>query len=86
MTYTAGAKGSIFTDASAAQINVALSFKTNFTWTAIGDKTYPIDGLLELSFDENTLWQGPEKGDYKIIGNIGESGMEHPNGNNLFIV
>lgn len=75
MTYTAGAKGSIFTDASAAQINVALSFKTNFTWTAIGDKTYPIDGLLELSFDENTLWQGPEKGDYKIIGNIGESGI-----------
>ena len=73
-TYTAGEKGSIFTDASAAQINVSQSFKTNFEWTSINDKTYPIDGLLELKFDEKALWQAPDKGDYKVVGAI-ESGI-----------
>lgn len=73
-TYTAGEKGSIFTDASAAQINVSQSFKTNFEWTSINDKTYPIDGLLELKFDEKSLWQAPDKGDYKVVGAI-ESGI-----------
>ena len=73
-TYTAGEKGSIFTDASAAQINVSQSFKTTFEWTSINDKTYPIDGLLELKFDEKALWQAPDKGDYKVVGAI-ESGI-----------
>ena len=76
-TYTAGTAGSLFLNASAALVSTSQSFKTNFKWTELGEAktTYPIDGLIELSFDEKALWQGPEKGDYKIIGNIGESGI-----------
>lgn len=77
-TYTAGTVGSIFMNASKAAVNVSNSFKTNFTWAAIGDPsptTYPLEGLNELSFDENALWQDPANGDYKIKGNIGEDGI-----------
>lgn len=75
LTYTAGTAGSIYTDATAAQINVSHSFKTNFEWTTVGEKTYPIENLNALSMDENGLWQAPKEGNYKIVGNIGETGI-----------
>ncbi|WP_297972920.1 hypothetical protein [uncultured Bacteroides sp.] len=76
-TYTAGTAGSIFLNGSAALVSASQSYKTNFKWTEIGDNktTYPIDGLIELSMSESELWNEPSKGDYKVIGNIGESGI-----------
>lgn len=71
----AGTVGSIFTDASAAQINVSSSFKTNFDWAVVSEKTYPLEGLQELSFDENDLWSAPSDGDFRITGNVGEDGI-----------
>lgn len=71
----AGTVGSIFTDASAAQINVSTSFKTNFDWAVVSEKTYPLEGLQELSFDENALWSAPADGDFRITGNVGEDGI-----------
>lgn len=76
-TYTAGTAGSIFLNASAALVSASQSYKTDFKWTEIGETkvTYPIDGLIGLSMSENELWSTPAKGDYKVIGNIGESGI-----------
>lgn len=76
-TYTAGTAGSIFLNASAALVSASQSYKTDFKWTEIGETkvTYPIDGLIGLSMSENDLWSTPAKGDYKVIGNIGESGI-----------
>ena len=76
-TYTAGTAGSIFLNGTDALVSVSKSFKTNFKWTEIGAdlKTYPIDGLIELSMDEIKLWQAPANDDFKIIGNIGEDGI-----------
>lgn len=75
--YTAGEAGSIFLNTSAATASTSQTFKTNFKWTEFGDTktTYPIDGLIELSFDEKALWSDPENSDYKIIGNIGDTGI-----------
>lgn len=75
VTYNAGTTGSIFLNANNALVSVSKSFKTNFAWSLISEKTYPIDGLTELSLDEVKLWQSPATGDFKIIGNIGESGI-----------
>lgn len=76
-TYTAGIAGSIFINGTKALVSASNSFKTNFEWTPIGDTgtIYPLDGLTTLSFDEKALWKDPENNDYKIIGNIGESGI-----------
>ena len=75
VTFNAGTTGSIFLNANNALVSVSKSFKTNFAWSLINEKTYPIDGLTELSLDEVKLWQSPATGDFKIIGNIGESGI-----------
>lgn len=76
-TFTAGTAGSIFLNGAAALVSTSQSYKTNFKWTELGETkaTYPIDGLIELAFDETTLWSAPQKGDFKIIGNIGDSGI-----------
>lgn len=71
----AGIVGSIFTDATKAQISVSKSFKTDFDWALVGEKTYPLEGLQELSLDENDLWSAPADGDFRIIGNVGEEGV-----------
>jgi len=75
VTYNAGTAGSIFLNGTEVLVNVSKSFKTNFPWAVINEKTYPVDGLSELSMDEVKLWQAPADGDFKIIGNIGESGV-----------
>lgn len=80
-TYKAGEKGSIFLNPSETTLaSVSKSFKTNFGWTEVGANltTYPLDGLQELNFDEKTLWSAPEKGEFKVIGNIGEDGIGDP--------
>ncbi|MBS7573011.1 MULTISPECIES: hypothetical protein [Bacteroides] len=75
-TFTPGIKGSVFVDkASNTTFSVKSSYKTNFTWTDFAGKTYPLDGLLPLDFDEKSLWQDPENGDFKVIGVIGEDGI-----------
>lgn len=77
-TNKAGEQGSIFLNGANALVSVSKSFKTNFTWTEVGgdpSKTYPIDNLQGLSFDENALWSNPSGGDFKITGNIGEDGV-----------
>ena len=83
-TYKAGEKGSIFLNPSETTLaSVAKSFKTNFGWTEVGANltTYPLDGLQELNFDENALWSAPSKGEFKVIGNIGEDGIGDPRWN-----
>lgn len=76
MTYQPGTTcGSIFVQQSKALISVANSFKTNFAWTLIGEATYPLDGLSELSFDETTLWIEPSAGNFKIKTSVGEEGI-----------
>lgn len=76
-TFTAGTAGSAFLNGAAALVSANQSYKTNFKWTEFGETkaTYPIDGLIELAFDENTLWSAPSNGDFKVIGNIGDSGI-----------
>lgn len=79
-TYKAGEKGSIFlVPGDATLASVSKSFKTNFAWTEVGAgetaKTYPLDGLQELSMDETGLWSAPADGEFKIIANIGEEGI-----------
>lgn len=76
-TFTAGTAGSAFLNGAAALVSANQSYKTNFKWTEFGETkaTYPIDGLIDLSFDENTLWSAPSNGDFKVIGNIGDSGI-----------
>lgn len=82
VTNKAGEAGSIFLNGANALVSVSKSFKTNFTWTAIGSgeaaKTYPLDGLLNLSFDETELWSNPAGGEFRIIGNVGEEGIGDP--------
>ncbi len=76
-TYTPGTNGSIFLNGASVLTSVSKSFKTNFVWTPIGEAgtTYPVDGLSELAMDEIGLWQKPSEGDFKIIGNVPESGV-----------
>lgn len=76
-TYKAGEKGSIFLNGANALVSASRSFKTNFDWTPIGTdgKTYPIDNLQSLGFNENALWSNPAGGEFRIIGNIGEDGI-----------
>lgn len=81
--YKAGTNGSIFVNPAATTLaSVSKSFKTNFTWTVVAEKTYPLDGLQELSFDETQLWNNPSGGEFKIIGQIGEEGIGDPRWNN----
>ena len=75
VTYNAGTAGSIFLNGPEVLVSVAKSFKTNVTWTLINETAYPLDGLSELSMDETKLWQAPAEGDFKLIGNIGETGI-----------
>lgn len=76
VAYTAGTKGSNFLDGANALPSVSHSYKTNFEWTVCGNnKTYPLDGLQDLGFDETSLWQDPKNGDFKVIGVIGEDGI-----------
>lgn len=76
LAYTAGVKGSIFVNPNNnLNVGVSHSYKTNFTWYEYSGKTYPLDGLLPLDFDEKSLWQDPENGDFKVIGIIGEDGI-----------
>lgn len=87
-TYTAGVAGSIFLNGNTGaeetplptpQVSVSKSFKTNFGWWA-NDKgvTYPIDALQELGMDEKTLWNAPDKGEFRIMANLPESGLGAP--------
>ena len=75
-TFNAGTNGSIFLNGTFAP-NVKSSFRTNFEWTSIGEgeaaKTYGIDGIESLGFDENSLWQDPAKGNFKIKATLTES-------------
>lgn len=75
MTYEASDKGSNMINGKNAIVSVSHSYKTNFIWTEYSGKTYPLDGLLPLDFDEKSLWQDPENGDFKVIGVIGEDGI-----------
>jgi hypothetical protein len=77
LAYTAGVKGSIFVNPNNnLNAGVSHSYKTNFIWCEDSKgKTYPLDGLLPLDFDEKSLWQDPENGDFKVIGVIGEDGI-----------
>ncbi len=83
-TYKAGEAGSIFVNGTAFGANVSKSFKTNFKWTEVGANltTYPLDGLNELSMDETELWSKPSKGEFRIMGNIGEDGVGDARWNN----
>ena len=71
-TYTPGTVGSIFLAGTPANLNVDNSYKTNFAWTDLGTeeapKTYPLDGLSDLSLSETELWSNPTKGVFNIIG------------------
>ena len=79
--YEAGVSGSIFLNASETTLpSVTKSFKTNFTWTVVAEKTYPLDGLQELSLDEKELWNSPATGEFKITGQVGEDGVGDPRG------
>lgn len=78
-TDEAGVSGSIFLNASETTLpSVTKSFKTNFTWTVVAEKTYPLDGLQELSLDEKELWNSPATGEFKITGQVGEDGVGDP--------
>ena len=83
-TYKAGEAGSIFVNGTAYGANVSKSFKTNFTWAEVGTNltTYPLDGLQELSMSETDLWSNPSKGEFRIMGNIGEDGVGDARWNN----
>lgn len=74
-TYTAGDKGSFLLKGKNVQVSAKNSYKTNFAWAENSGSSYPIDGLLPLDFDEKSLWQDPENGDFKVIGIIGEDGI-----------
>lgn len=87
-TYTAGTVGSIFLNGNTGAedtplpvplVSVSKSFKTNFGWW-VNDKgvSYPIDALQELGMDEKTLWSAPEKGEFRIMANLPESGLGAP--------
>ncbi|MBR5653533.1 MAG: DUF4957 domain-containing protein [Prevotella sp.] len=87
-TYTAGTAGSIFLNGNTGAedtplpvplVSVSKSFKTNFGWW-VNDKgvSYPIDALQELGMDEKTLWSAPEKGEFRIMANLPESGLGAP--------
>ncbi len=73
--YVPGKEGSIFLNGTSVLVNVSKSFKTNFTWTVIAEKTYPIEGLNELSMSETDLWTAPQNGEFRLKGNIGEEGV-----------
>jgi hypothetical protein len=66
LTYTAGTRGSVSLNASAVSVGVTNSFKTNFIWTSISNRTYPLEGLTSLTIDETGLFTDPAKGNFKI--------------------
>lgn len=65
-TYNAGTAGSIMLNATEASVKVVNSYKTNFEWTAINEKTYPIEGLSSISSDEASLFVDPVKEEFNI--------------------
>lgn len=65
-TYTAGAKGSILMNASACTPSVSNSYKTQWDYTDINGKTYPIEGLEEAGANETSLFKSPTTGDFSI--------------------
>lgn len=75
MTNQAGPAGSIMINGTAASVAATSSFKTNFAYTAVGENTYPLEGLLEFAGDETELWNVPAEGDFKIVGTLPESGI-----------
>lgn len=66
--YTPATNGSILLNATNCGLNVSGSYKTNFTYTPIGEKgtTYGIDGLTDFSGDEKGMWNDPVNGDFKL--------------------
>ncbi len=71
-TYKAGTAGSILLSGTPFNLSVEDSYKTNFIYTDLGTpeepKTYPLEGLNELSLSETDLWSAPAKGEFYIIG------------------
>lgn len=74
-TYTAGTAGSIFLNGSAASVGVTNSYRTNFSWTEIGEAkaTYPIESLEDIRVDEKTLFQEAEQENFMIMYSFGGS-------------
>ena len=71
--FTASTKGSIFVTGSPT-VSVEQSYKTDFTWTTIGEgeaaAIYPLEGLAELGISEKALWSAPASGNFSIIGKV----------------
>lgn len=69
-TYNAGTKGSILLNGESTMAGITNSYKTNFDWTEINEKTYPLDGLNGLSFSETQLFLEPENEVFSINQNF----------------
>jgi len=65
-TYTAGTAGSVMLADQTATVAVSNSYKTNFAWADINDKTYPILGLAEAGLSEENLFADPQNEDFTI--------------------
>lgn len=70
ITYNPGPKGSVFLNGENSIVGVGNSYKTNFTWTSITEKTYPLEGLNTISIDEEGLFQDPTEENFSIIYNF----------------
>jgi hypothetical protein len=70
-TYTAGTAGSIILNATASSVSVNNSYKTNFTWTVIAERTYPLEDLSSIAVDEKSMFTDPSQEDFKIQYNFG---------------
>ena len=71
--FTASTKGSVFVTGTPT-VSVEQSYKTDFTWTSIGEgdaaTIYPLEGLTELGLSEKALWSAPASGNFSIIGKV----------------
>lgn len=78
ITNTAGTAGSIFVDNQDAEISSPHSYMTNFQWTVVKDKTYPISTLIGTGMSETELWTDPANGNFRINKSVGEDGIGDP--------
>jgi len=78
ITYTAGPAGSIYVDNQDAEISSPHSYMTNFQWTIVKDKTYPISTLIGTGMSETELWTDPASGNFKLNKSVGEDGIGDP--------
>lgn len=65
-TYTASSVGSILLDDATISVDVKESYKTNFVYTVINEKEYPLPNLEDTKNSETDLFTDPTNGVFKL--------------------